>query len=200
MVAPGSSRRSRVRSRTRAALLVLGVSGVLLWWWWPGLTDEPDDVDVGLVIGEGLAVADQSIDRRLREEGFLLDRTTAPSDWCDVDDLAAATRGSRVVVWAAWSEDCDIDDAADDLVRATAGRRVVVVHLPTDESAVRDAFERRGVTVVDTERLLGEPGAVRECLWWEECPASGVVEPWDDDLLGPIGGERLARMIVTEVL
>lgn len=195
MVAPGSSR----RPRTRAGLVGV-VIALLLWWWWPGLTGGSDDIDIGLVIGDELDVADQSIERRLREEGFLLDRGAAPADWCEVDDLAADVRGPRVVVWAASSPDCSIDTAVDDLVRATEDRRIVVVHLPTDDPAVRDAFESRGVTVVDSERLLGEPGAVRECLWWEDCPASGVVGPWNGDRLGPIGGERLARMIVTEVL
>lgn len=179
--------------------MALGVGVVLLWWWWPGLTGDPDDIDVGIVIGDELDVADRSIDRRLREEGFLLERSASPADWCEVADRAAEVRGPRVVVWAASGPDCGIDAAADELVRATAGRRLVVVHLPTDDPAIRDAFESRGVAVVDTERLLGVPGATRECLWWEECPASGVVEPWNGDQLGPIGGERLARMIVTEV-
>lgn len=173
---------------------------LLLWWWWPGLTGDPDDIDVGLVIGDELDIADQSIDRRLREEGFLLERSSAPADWCDVDDLVAEVGGSRVVVWAAWSSECVIDGAVDELLVAVGGRRVVVIHLPTDDDAVRVAFARRGIAVVDTERLLGEPGAVRECLWWEDCPESGVVEPWDGDDLGSIGGERLARMVVTEVL
>lgn len=204
MIAPGSPRRSRARSgersRLRAGLVALVTGAILLWWWWPGLADRPDDIDVGLVIGDELDVADQSIDRRLREEGFLLERAESPGDWCDVDGRAAEVRGPRVVVWAASSPDCAIDAAVDDLVRATEGRRVVVVHLPTDDPAVRDAFESRGVTVVDTERLLGRPGEVRDCLWWEECPASGVVESWNGDRLGAIGGERVARMIVTEVL
>lgn len=184
----------------RAGLVAVGVVAILLWWWWPGLTGEPDDIDIGLVIGDELDVADQSIDRRLREEGFRLERADSPVDWCEVDDLVADVRGPRVVVWAASSPDCAIDTAVGDLMRATAGRRVIVVHLPTDDPAVRGAFESRGVTVVDTERLLGQPGAVRDCLWWEECPESGVVGPWDGDRLGAIGGERLARMIVTDVL
>lgn len=206
MIARGSLRRPRTRDGlvrdglVRVGLVVAVVLGVLLWWWWPGLTGDPDDIDVGLVIGDELTVADQSIDRRLREEGFLLERAASPADWCEVDDLVAEVRGPRVVVWAASSAACRLDTAVDDLVRAAAGRRVVVVRLPTDDPAVRDAFESRGITVVDTERLLGQPGAVRECLWWEECPASGVVEPWDGDRLGAIGGERVARMIVTQVL
>lgn len=174
---------------------------VTLWWWWPGLAGDPDDVDVRLAIGDELSVADQSIDRRLREEGFLIERTRRPADWCDVAAALdeAPDDGSRVVVWAGSLGDCTVSDAVDDVLDAAHGRRVVVVRLPIDDDAVHSEFAARGATVVDTERLVGEPGASFECLWWEDCPSSGVVEPWDGDALGTIGGERVARLIVTAV-
>ena len=76
----------------------------------------------------------------------------------------------------------------------------MVVRLPGDDDELAAEFERRTVTVVDTARLLGEPGESMECLWWEDGPEEGVVEPWIGGSLGPIGGERVARMIVTDVL
>lgn len=210
MVVPGSSPRSRVVGGRRSIGVVaaLGVLAVVLWWWWPGVVGDPDDIDVRLAVGPGLSVADQSLDRRLREEGFLLERTPAPADWCDAARLIgeAPRDGSRIVVWASSSADCVIADAVADMVAAAAGRRLVVVHLPTDDPETREAFEQSSafdtgdVRIVDTTRLLGEPGARFECLWWEDCPESGAVEPWDGDALGPIGAERLARMVVTETL
>lgn len=175
---------------------------VALWWWWPGLAGDPDDIDVRLAIGDELSIADQSIDRRLREEGFLIERTRTPADWCDVAAAIeeAPDSGSRVVLWAGSLGDCTPSDMVDDVLDAARGRRVVVVHLPTDDDVVRSEFAERGVTIVDTERLVGEPGASFECLWWEDCPPSGLVEPWDGDVLGAVGGERVARLIVTAVL
>jgi hypothetical protein len=206
MVVPGSSSRSHVEGTRRtvvALVLALGSLAVLTWWWWPGVVGDPDDIDVRLSIGEGLAVADQSIDRRLREEGFLLERTSTPEDWCEVADLIGQSPpdGSRIVVWATTSADCAIEDAVDRIMAAADDRRVVVVHLPTDDPDVRDSFVRRGAAIVDTARLLGEPGASLDCLWWEDCPESGSIEPWiDDDRLSAVGGERVARMIVTATL
>ena len=210
MVTPAESPSSGVargrRSAVRLGAVAVATLGVALWWWWPGLVGDPDDVDVRVAIGDELAVADQSIDRRLREEGFLLERTPAPDDWCEVADLIATTPDdvSRIVVWAPTTTGCDIDDAVSDIVAAADGRRVVVVHLPIDDPTVREAFAHGDVSndiaIVEAARLLGEPGSTFECLWWEDCPASGVVEPWDGDALGPIGAERLARMIVTATL
>lgn len=198
MVVPGSL----TRARARVGLAALVVVAVLLWWWWPGLAGDADDIDVRIAIGGELAVANQSIDRRVREEGFRLERTSAPADWCEAAELIgrAPRDGSRVLVWASSGDGCSIDDAVRDLVDAAAGRRLVVVHLPTDAEAIRESFESRGVRVVEAERLLGDPGSSHDCLWWEDCPESGAIEPWDDGALGPIGGERLARMIVTEIL
>ncbi|MEN9805264.1 MAG: hypothetical protein RIS41_2111 [Actinomycetota bacterium] len=210
MVAPAESPSSGVaggrRSIRRLVVAVVATLAVVMWWWWPGLVGDPDDVDVRVALGDDLAVADQSIDRRLREEGFLLERVSAPDDWCEVAGLIteAPDEVSRIVVWAPTTTGCDIDDAVSDIVAATDGRRVVVVHLPTDDPAVREAFGHGAVSndivTVETTRLLGEPGAIVECLWWEDCPASGVVEPWNGDSLGPIGAERLARMIVTATI
>lgn len=204
MVSPGSPTRARWWTRTPARRWagVVVVILVVLIWWWPGISGEPEDIDVRLVIGDELSVANQSIDRRLREQGFLLERTRAPEDWCEAVELLAdePRDDTRVVLWAATSADCPIDRAIDDLVAAADGRRLVVVDLPTDDGSVRAAFGGRDVRFVDAVRLLGEPGSTQDCLWWEECPTSGLVEPWIGDALGPIGGERLARMIVTEVL
>ena len=175
---------------------------VVALWWWPGLTGDPDDVDVDLAIGPGLTIADRSIDRRLREEGFWLARTTPPSDWCSVPDVLdeLASTSTRLVVWADDGAACDLDDVVDRVFARAGSRRVIVVRLPTDPDEVMAAFEDRGAVVVDTRRLLGEPGSSMTCVWWEDCPESGAVEPWVDGRLGPIGGERVARMIVTAAL
>lgn len=185
----------------RVAVVVIMALGVLIWWW-PALTSRPTDVDVELVIGSGLSVADQSIDRRLREEGFRVDRTPRPLDWCSVPDLVVELRpeSTRLVVWAESSVDCDLGAAVDRVVEQAGTRRVIVVRLPSDDEAIAAALEGRDVIVVDTRRLLGEPDGTMECVWWEDCPATGTIEPWIDGELGPVGGERVARMIVTAAL
>ena len=203
MVDEGPSGRRRWPWGLIAASVAVAV--VALWWWWPGLSGDPDDIDVHVVTAfdeVGSTEISESIDRRLREEGFLIERGRAPADWCDAADAVAESDsvGSRLVVWAPERGDCAADTAVERLVAVADGRRLVVVRLPGDDDELAAEFERRNVTVVDTERLLGEPGGSMECLWWEDCPEEGVVEPWIGGRLGPIGGERVARMIVTDVL
>lgn len=190
------------RSRGRWVVGSLVALLVVVVWWWPGITGDPDDVDVELVLGPGLTIADRSIDRRLREEGFWLARTTPPRDWCSVPDVldALSSTSDRLVVWADDGGDCDLAEVVDRVFARAGDRRVIVVRLPTDPDDVITVFEDRGAVVVDTGRLLGEPGSSMTCLWWEDCPESGSVEPWVDGRLGPIGGERVARMIVAATL
>jgi hypothetical protein len=198
----GGLRDSRPRSILATVVIVATVALGLLVWWWPALTSRPTDVDVELVIGSGLSVADQSIDRRLREEGFRISRTPRPLDWCSIPELLDDLRpeSTRVVVWAESPVGCDLGDAVDQVVERAGDRRVIVVHLPTDDEVIVSALDGRDVVVVDTRRLLGAPDGTMECVWWEDCPANGRVEPWRDGRLDSIGGERVARMIVTATL
>lgn len=202
MTESGHDGRIAPRRRGRWIVGSLAALLVVLMWWWPGLTGDPDDVDVELALAPGLTAADRSIDRRLREEGFWLARTARPSGWCSLPDVLdeLSSTSSRLVVWADVGETCDLGDLVDRVFERAGGRRVIVVRLPTDPDVVMAAFEDRGAVIVDTERLLGEPGSSMACVWWEDCPMSGTVEPWVDGRLGPIGGERVARMIVTAAL
>lgn len=187
-------------ARPLISLLVAVV--VVVVWWWPGLSGGSDDIDVELVIGDGLSVADQPIERRLREEGFLVARTPRPVDWCAVPTVVEDLRpeSTRLVLWAEAPLDCDLGDVLDRVLDVAGDRQVIVVRLPTDESAIAEALEGRDVNVVDTARLLGEPGESMECVWWEDCPAVGTIDPWNGERLSPVGGERVARMIVTAAL
>lgn len=191
-----------MRDRVRFGAMGLVVLLVGVWWWWPGITGDPEDVDVHLVIGSDLDGVDQPIERRLREEGFRLTRASMPSDWCDaaeaVRELPAG--GIRVVVWAPPAPECDGPALVDDLIEGSGDRRLIVVRLPNDDVDLMTEFDRRGVTVIETTGLLGEPGRAVECLWWEDCPESGVIELWNGDELGPEGVERVARRIVADVL
>lgn len=181
---------------------VVIVVAILLIWWWPGLLGEPEGVDVELVIGDGLSVADQSIDRRLREEGFRISRTLRPVDWCAVPDVLEELRpeSTRLVLWAEASADCDLTEVLGRVVDQAGNRRLIAVQLPSDDPRVSRALDDHGLTIVDGGRLLGEPGQAVECVWWEDCPSSGTIQPWTDGVLNSIGGERLARMIVTAAL
>lgn len=191
---------TKLHRLNRAAIWwIAGVSIVGAVWWWPAVTSRPDDIDVELVIGEGLAVADQSIERRLREEGFRVSRPSRPLDWCSVPGLvdSLSPESTRLVIWAEVTTQCDLDAVVEQVVERARDRRLIVVRLPTDTTALESALAGQNVVTVDTRRLLGEPGQTMECVWWEDCPASGTIDPWIDGRLGPIGGERVARMIVT---
>ena len=148
-VMSGGLRGGKLASLTGRPARWIGVVTVvsigLLIWWWPGLTSDPGEVDVELVIGDGLAVADQSIDRRLREEGFMIARTRRPVDWCSVPEALGDMRSesTRLVVWAEATADCDLGDAVDRVVEQARGRRVIVVVLPSDGPMIADAVVMR---------------------------------------------------------
>ena len=189
----------------RLSVVVVILVAVALWWWWPGLSGRGGDVHVVMVAGSRLESTREPLDRRLREDGFRTAWSPSASSWCDVPALVEGTPPTRRVVVVAPdpSSDCILDDALVEAVdRAVGADRLVIVAWPDDDSptmAFDASLARRGARLVETVRLLGEPGSARDCLWWDDCPAAGNIVAWDSAGLREAGAQRVARMIVAAV-
>ena len=183
-------------------MAVVGAVALLIFWWWPGLVGRGSDVDVTVHVDARYAPGRESIERRLREQGWRVEWTTSTSGWCDV----AASVGDSdpdaddIVLWVAGDAPCGTpSDIASQVVDAAKGRSLHVVVVADGDDPLVDALVARGASVVEAWRVVGIPNQSADCLWWEDCPASGQIEPWSGDRLSSVGFERVARAIVAEV-
>ena len=182
-------------------MIVAGLA-LLVFWWWPGLVGRGSDVDVSVHVHDDFAPGRQSIERRLREQGWRIEWSEGETDWCEVADglRSADADADEIVVWMPVGVACGTAaDIATDIVDATKGRTLHVVVLSEGIDPVVDALVERGAKTVEAGPLLGGPGETADCLWWEDCPVSGRIEPWSADQLSAVGFERVARAIVAEV-
>lgn len=197
------SRRATISVGALGTTALVGAFVVLMaWWWWPGLTGAGDETRVALVLGGDVRVARESLERRLREEGLRSVWLGEPESWCDFDRFAARVPGSVqvVVISAPETNECEPDLGGID-----SGRRVValtssIVGAATPDGDVARELRDRGVRTVDADRLLARPGEPTDCLWWDDCPASGSVVVVEEDGLNSVGGERVARLLVAAVI
>lgn len=199
-----SGRWPKINRRTvvaiTAGLVVLG------FWWWPGLVGRGADVDVSVHVNPDFAPGRESIERRLREQGWRVEWSEHDVDWCDVADEVeqSDSEADDIVLWMPTGATCgaaaDIaSDIASDIAASAKGRTLHVVDISTGRDPVVDALVALGARVVEAGRLVGEPGTTADCLWWEDCPATGRIDTWSGDQLSPAGLERVARAIVAEV-
>lgn len=188
-------------SRRTVMMFVAGL-GMLAFWWWPGLVGRGSDVDVSLHVNAEFAPGRESIERRLREQGWRVEWSQDEADWCDVADRLKSSDpdADQIVLWMSAGTGCgSADDIATNIVTAAEGRALHVVVLSEGGDPVVDALVAVGANAVEAWRLLGEPGATADCVWWEDCPVTGRIEPWSGDRLSAVGFERVARAIVAEV-
>jgi hypothetical protein len=196
-----SSGRWPERSRQVVGITVAMVV-VAVFWWWPGLVGRGSDIDVSVHVTGTFGVGQQSIERRLREEGWRIEWSQTAVSWCDlVESIGGSDRhAGAIVVWGPERDDCaPIEQLTADVIGAAGDRHLYVVATSNDQDSIGVALGARGATVIDASRLLGRRGSMQDCLWWEDCPASGLVETRGPDGLTAVGFERVARMIVAEV-
>lgn len=142
------------------------------------------------------------LERRLREEGLRTMWLGEPESWCDLERYTAEMPSSVevVVISAPEARGCEVD-----IGEITARRRVVALTSTFVRAASADGVTVRtlrseGVLTVDADRLLAPPGQPTDCLWWDDCPASGSIVVVDNDGLNLVGGERIARLLVAAVV
>ncbi len=180
---------------------MIGAVAVLVFWWWPGLVGRGSDVDVSVHVDARYAPGRESIERRLREQGWRVEWTTTTTDWCNAADAVGESDpdADEIVLWMVGESCGTADEVASQVVEAAKGRSVHVVVLTEGNDPLTDALVARGASVVEAWRMVGVPGKTADCLWWEDCPAAGDIEPWSGDRLSAVGFERVARAIVAEV-
>lgn len=191
-------------SRRRPILIGCGIVAALLvgvWMWWPAIARDPQRVDV-VVVGTGqVGEADQSIQRRIREEGQSVEMVRIDPCTDTAGSLAALTehRPSVVVLSttdpAACAERWEtlLGDAAD----AAGGNPTLIVLTQTGQTTLPGDIAGQAV-VADPSRLLGDSSVTRiGCQWWDDCEPDGQVTiRTAEGSLTPAGAERVARVLV----
>lgn len=183
----------------RWTIVVVVVIAASLYWWWPGLSGKGSDIDVSIHVTADFADGRQSIERRLREEGWRTEWSGESSDWCDLVDVVATVDPDvdSIVIWGPESDPCaSAVSTAASVMKAAAGRRVFVVTLSSSPGDLIVALTSAGATAVPAHRLLGDPGQEMDCLWWEDCPVEGRMPTWNGPEPSLAGFERVARSIV----
>lgn len=183
----------------RWVIVVVAVIAALLYWWWPGLSGQGSDIDVSIRVTSEFVDGRQSIERRLREEGWRTEWSNESADWCHLADAVATVDpdADSIVIWGPDLDSCaSAAITAASVMKAAAGHRVFVVATSSVPGAMTTALTSAGATVVPAHRLLGDPGQEMDCLWWEDCPAEGRMSTWNGPELSTAGYERVARSIV----
>ncbi len=194
------------RSPSNRTWFVVGVAGVCatVAWWWPGLTGQDSQLDIAIIEHETLIDSRDVLDRRLREEGFTTDWFESSSENCGLSE--PDTPYERLVVVlpeVAVCSSVDVRRALNQLLRNIEKDTLVIVVAWSDErtpAAIADLTQDFDARIVDSRRLLGPSGQMMPCLWWDDCPADGLVTVVDNDRLTDAGRQRLARSIVAGVL
>lgn len=186
---------SALTGRRLIAIVLLVV--LVLWWWWPGVTGQSTSVTV--VVTSDVESAREEIGRRLREEGFSVRWETKIRTWCDLADFD----GNPVVVSTAGLADCE--RTAAEIVDSLSSKSIahwVVIDLENAGTAmaVEQRLRSKGARYVAVQRLIGDVGEARPCVWWEECDETGRTITRDENGLTADGRDRLARLITAAVV
>lgn len=177
-------------------IAVVGVVlAALLWFAWPAASG--GDVDV-VVIGDGaVSSANDELQRRLRQEGFVPRLVIVePSQCAEVGALADGV-DDIVVSFSDWSACISLPTAVRLLVEQPRGGAV--------PSALADGHTVRPASLLFT-------GAEQDnCRWWDtpgagearpglgQCQPDGTVAVFAGAELTPAGRERFARLVAEAV-
>lgn len=187
-------------------MLALSTVGVVLSvaWWWPGIMGRDRQIDVLIVPSRTALLAQEEIDRRLREEGFTTSWVSVPSEECAIAPIDSQSVRSlpfeRIVVFLPNSVQCGqsrVRSALDVVSQGVDGNDLVGV-IAWDESPTTSAPPN--IRFVDPRPLIGNPGELQDCLWWDDCPPEGRIVTIEGDVLTKAGRQRLARVVVAGVL
>jgi hypothetical protein len=179
----------------RRSAVVGVVLAALAWFVWP--FGSGGGVDV-VIIGDGsVNSANDELQRRFRQEGFVPRVVAAEPAQCgDVESLADGV-DHVVVSFSDWSSCRTLPSSVRLLVEQPRGAAV--------PAALADGQTVRPASLLFT-------GADRDnCRWWDtpgpgearpglgQCQPDGTVAVFADDELTPAGRERFARLVVEAV-
>ena len=179
----------------RRSAVVGVVLVVLSWFAWPSFGG--GDVDV-VIIGDGsVNTANDELQRRLRQEGFVPRIVIADPAQCG--DLASLADGvdDVVVSFSDWSACGALPSAVRLLVQQPRG--AVVPTALADGQTVRPASLLFTGADQDNCRWWDTPGAGEARPGLGQCQPDGTVAVFAGDELTPAGRERFARLIAEAV-
>lgn len=192
-------------ARTRSTVLVsVALLGIVCAWWWPGIVGRGDSIDIAISSPPSLASSQDVIERRLREEGFTTKWLVRQTDSCVIPTITG--QYSTAVVLLPDSNACTDEEFVEmwrDFREDAESLRLIAVRSWRDAAGSSEPLARIDdleVDLLDPRPLIGLAGQVQPCLWWDDCPPSGSIDTRIEGSLTDAGQQRLARLIVAEVL
>lgn len=186
------------------SLVACASLGAVLAWWWPGLTGPQRDIDVVLMQGSETTGAEDTISRRIREQGMTVRWVEAGVDPCTMS-LEGDTSTGTLVVFLPPESQCSMESTSRELsaVRTRLDDVALVAVVSWKSTATNDAIDElrasSGSNIIDPRDLIGEPGVEQNCLWWDECPVGGTIATVAHAHLTEAGRQRLARFVAASL-
>ncbi len=179
----------------RRSAVVGVVIAALLWFVWP--TVDGDDVDV-VIIGDGsVSTANDELQRRLRQEGFVPRVVIAEASQCAEIGALADGVDDIVVSFTDWSACGSLPSTVRLLVEQPRG--AAVPPALADGQTVRPASLLFTGADQDNCRWWDTPGAGEARPGLGQCQVDGTVAVFASDELTPAGRERFARLVAEAV-
>lgn len=188
----------------RWSLVASATLGAVLAWWWPGLTGAQRDVDVVLMRGSDTTGAEDTISRRIREQGMTVRWVEEGVDPCSMSLEGGVSAGTLVIFLPPESQ-CSIENTSRQLsaLRTRLDDVSLVAVVSWRSSATSDTIDElrasSGSNIIDPRDLIGKPGVEQNCLWWDECPMVGTIATVAQDHLTEAGRQRLARFVAASL-
>lgn len=193
-------------SRSRSARNVVGavvVVGLIIVWWWPGLSGQDAQTDVYVLPSASMSPSREVIERRIREEGRVIVWHGVETDECSIE-APSETKWEVLVIGLPNGRTCSSKVVLKqlDVVRERFADRAIVVVLDWSDIGEKttESLRESDFRVVDPRVQIGRAGEEQVCMWWDDCPADGLITTIEGGRLTEAGSQRLARSIVTGIL
>ncbi len=185
-------------------VVVLALVAGVLWWQWPTIAGYDKRTDVVMLTDSFLTSTERPVTYRIHEDGRSVRWDAGATSWCGAADavrrVEAELNPAAIVLSFADATGCDAS-ALTGAVQAARGHSVLIVTQP-GRSGIETSANHTGATLIDPARFIGDQLAATSmpCQWWESCTADGtIVVRTADGSLTPAGGDRVARIIVSEL-